>query len=103
MPIIAEAAAEIGALGLTVDVRESAEVDEALQAGARRILLDNMDTAQLREAVRHVAGRAELEASGGIELETIRDAAETGVDFISVGALTHSAPSLDLGLDIDGA
>jgi nicotinate-nucleotide pyrophosphorylase (carboxylating) len=63
-----------------------------------RILLDNMNPAQLREAVELVAGRAELEASGGFTLETIRDVAETGVDFISVGALTHSAPALDLSL-----
>jgi nicotinate-nucleotide pyrophosphorylase (carboxylating) len=81
------------------------EVTEALAAGAEaglvdgfRILLDNMNPAQLREAVELVAGRAELEASGGFTLETIRDVAETGVDFISVGALTHSAPALDLSL-----
>ena len=75
-----------------------AEVDEALQAGARRILLDNMDTAQLRAAVKHVAGRAELEASGGVTLETLGAVASTGLNFISVGALTHSAPALDLSL-----
>ena len=75
-----------------------AEVDEALAAGAPRILLDNMDNEQLRAAVGHVAGRAELEASGGFTLDTIRAVAETGVDFISVGALTHSAPALDLSL-----
>ena len=57
-----------------------------------------MTPAQLREAVVHVAGRAELEASGGVTLETLREVAETGVDFISVGALTHSAPALDLSL-----
>jgi nicotinate-nucleotide pyrophosphorylase (carboxylating) len=74
------------------------EVEWALQAGARRILLDNMDTAQLREAVRHVAGRAELEASGGVTLDTLGAVASTGLNFISVGALTHSAPALDLSL-----
>jgi nicotinate-nucleotide pyrophosphorylase (carboxylating) len=74
------------------------EVDEALAAGAGRILLDNMTPAQLREAVAHVAGRALLEASGGVTLETVREVAETGVDFVSVGALTHSAPALDLSL-----
>jgi nicotinate-nucleotide pyrophosphorylase (carboxylating) len=63
-----------------------------------RILLDNMSPRQLREAVEFVAGRAELEASGGFTLETIREVAETGVDFISVGALTHSATALDLSL-----
>jgi nicotinate-nucleotide pyrophosphorylase (carboxylating) len=81
-----------------VECRDDAEVDEALAAGAERILLDNMSPAQMRAIVARVDGRAELEASGGIDLETIRDAAETGVDFISVGALTHSAPALDLSL-----
>jgi nicotinate-nucleotide pyrophosphorylase (carboxylating) len=86
--------------GLPVEVECStlAEVDEALAASAPRILLDNMDNDQLSAAVAHVAGRAELEASGGFTLQTIRAVAETGVDFISVGALTHSAPALDLSL-----
>lgn len=75
-------------------------VDEALAAGADLIMLDNMPPARMREAVERVAGRARLEASGGITLETVRAAAETGVDFISVGALTHSAGSLDISLDI---
>jgi nicotinate-nucleotide pyrophosphorylase (carboxylating) len=90
---------------LDVECSTLAEVDEALAAGAElgltsgfRILLDNMNPAQLREAVERVAGRAELEASGGFTLETIRDVAESGVDFISVGALTHSATAVDLSL-----
>ena len=74
---------------------------EALTAGAPRILLDNMTPDQLREAVRAVAGRAELEASGGVTLETVREVAATGVDFVSVGALTHSAPALDLSLILE--
>jgi nicotinate-nucleotide pyrophosphorylase (carboxylating) len=77
-----------------------AEVDDALAAGAGRILLDNMDPDGLRAAVERVAGRAELEASGGVSLETVRAIAEAGVDFISVGALTHSAPALDLSLTL---
>ncbi len=89
-------------LPLEVECRDLAEVDEALAAGAGvggiRILLDNMNPAQLREAVAHVAGRAELEASGGVTLQTLREVAGTGVDFVSVGALTHSAPALDLSL-----
>jgi nicotinate-nucleotide pyrophosphorylase (carboxylating) len=88
-------------LPLEVECCDLDEVDEALAAGGVggiRILLDNMGPAQLREAVRHVAGRAELEASGGVTLETLRAVASTGVDFISVGALTHSAPALDLSL-----
>jgi nicotinate-nucleotide pyrophosphorylase (carboxylating) len=92
-------------LPLEVECGTLDEVDAALAAGAQagglggfRILLDNMSPAQLREAVQLVAGRAELEASGGFTLETIRAVAETGVDFISVGALTHSAAALDLSL-----
>jgi nicotinate-nucleotide pyrophosphorylase (carboxylating) len=86
--------------GVTVEVEcaDTAEVEEALAAGAGRILLDNMGPAELRLAVEQVAGRAELEASGGITLANVRAVAETGVDFISVGALTHSAPALDLSL-----
>ncbi|MFZ0042835.1 MAG: carboxylating nicotinate-nucleotide diphosphorylase, partial [Solirubrobacteraceae bacterium] len=88
-------------LSLEVEARDLDEVREALEAGAPRILLDNMTPAQLREAVAAVAGRAELEASGGIILETVRAVAETGVDFVSVGALTHSAPALDLSLILE--
>ncbi|MEA2381334.1 MAG: hypothetical protein QOH72_1305 [Solirubrobacteraceae bacterium] len=83
---------------LQVECRDLAEVDEALAAGAPRLLLDNMTPAQLREVVERVDGRAELEASGGVTLDTIREIAGTGVHFVSVGALTHSAPALDLSL-----
>jgi len=89
-------------LPLEVECRNLTEVDEALAAGAGvggfRILLDNMSPDELRAAVAHVAGRAELEASGGVTLQTLREVASTGVDFVSVGALTHSAPALDLSL-----
>jgi nicotinate-nucleotide pyrophosphorylase (carboxylating) len=85
-------------LPLEVECRDLAEVDEALAAGAPRLLLDNMSRDELRRAVEHVAGRAELEASGGVTLQTLREVASTGVDFVSVGALTHSAPALDLSL-----
>jgi nicotinate-nucleotide pyrophosphorylase (carboxylating) len=74
------------------------EVAGALDASVPRLLLDNMSPDELRRAVELAAGRAELEASGGITLETIRAVAETGVDFISIGALTHSAPALDVSL-----
>ena len=89
--------------GITVEVECAtlAEVEEALGAGAGRILLDNMSTAQLRQAVELTGGRAELEASGGVTLETVREIAETGVDYVSVGALTHSAPALDLSLILE--
>ena len=76
------------------------QVIQALTAGADRLLLDNMSPDMLREAVAITAGRVRLEASGGVTLETIRDIAETGVDFISVGAITMSAPSVDIGLDL---
>jgi nicotinate-nucleotide pyrophosphorylase (carboxylating) len=90
----------VAANGLPVEVECAtlAEVREALEAGAPRIMLDNMDVAEMREAAELAAGRAELEASGGISLEAVRAIAETGVDFISVGALTHSAPVLDISL-----
>jgi len=76
------------------------QVEEALVAGADRILLDNMPPPMLGRAVELVGGRVELEASGGVTLETVRAIAETGVDFISVGALTHSARSLDVSLEV---
>ncbi len=85
-------------LPLEVECRDRAEVDEALAAGAPRLLLDNMTVDELARTARHVAGRAELEASGGVTLETVRAVAGTGVDFVSVGAITHSAPALDLSL-----
>jgi nicotinate-nucleotide pyrophosphorylase (carboxylating) len=86
--------------GVSVEVECAtlAEVEDALAAGVPMLLLDNMSPDQLRSAVSLAAGRAELEASGGITLETIRAVAETGVDYISVGALTHSAPALDVSL-----
>jgi nicotinate-nucleotide pyrophosphorylase (carboxylating) len=76
------------------------QLREALDAGARSILLDNMSIAEMTEAVRLGDGRAELEASGGLALDGARDVAETGVDYLAVGALTHSAPALDIGLDL---
>ena len=81
-----------------VECATLAEVEEAVAVGVPRVLLDNMDLDELRRAVQVAAGRAELEASGGIALETVRAVAETGVDFISVGALTHSSPALDVSL-----
>jgi len=97
----ARAAAPELADTLEVEVRDPREIDEALAAGAPRLLLDNMDDAQLRAAVAQVAGRASLEASGGVTLQTLRARAETGVEWISMGALTHSAPALDLSLTLE--
>ena len=85
---------------MEVEVQCIPELEEALAAGAPRILLDNMDVSALRKAVAVTAGRASLEASGGVTLETVRAVAETGVDFISIGALTHSAPAVDLSLEV---
>ncbi|HEY0997131.1 MAG TPA: nicotinate-nucleotide diphosphorylase (carboxylating), partial [Gemmatimonadaceae bacterium] len=76
-------------------------VAQALAAGADIIMLDNMSPAQMTEAVNLVSGKAIVEASGGVGLARVREIAETGVDWISVGALTHSAPALDLSLDFD--
>jgi nicotinate-nucleotide pyrophosphorylase (carboxylating) len=88
--------------GLPVEIEAEtlAQVREAVAARAPRILLDNMSPEEVREAVAEVAGRAELEASGGMSLATVRAYAETGVDFVSVGALTHSARSLHVSLEV---
>jgi len=83
-----------------VECTTLAQVAEALEAGVDIILLDNMSPEQLREAVRLAKGRVLLEASGGVNLQTVRAIAETGVDAISVGALTHSAPAIDIKLEV---
>jgi len=87
-------------LPVEVEVDTLEQLDEALAERAEMILLDNMTTAQLREAVRRTAGQAWLEASGGITLATARAIAETGVDALSVGALTHSVRALDVALEV---
>ena len=84
-----------------VEVTNLKELREALDAGAHIILLDNMSIEEMRRAVDTVAGKAVLEASGGVNLETVRAVAETGVDLISVGSLTHSVKALDLSLDLE--
>ena len=86
-------------LQVQVEVDRIEQIGPALDAGADRLLLDNMPPPTLREAVALVAGRVPLEASGGVTLETIRAIAETGVDYISVGRITQSAPAVDIGLD----
>jgi nicotinate-nucleotide pyrophosphorylase (carboxylating) len=88
-------------VAVTIEVDEIGQIDEALDAGADTLLLDNMTPEELARAVRQVDGRARTEASGGITLDSVRAAAESGVDLISIGALTHSAPALDVALDID--
>ncbi|WP_324807066.1 carboxylating nicotinate-nucleotide diphosphorylase [Sphingomonas sp. LY29] len=86
-------------LQLQVEVDRLDQIEPAIEAGAERLLLDNMMPDMLREAVAIVGGRVPLEASGGVNLDTIRAIAETGVDFISVGRITQSAPAVDIGLD----
>jgi nicotinate-nucleotide pyrophosphorylase (carboxylating) len=86
-------------LPVEVETQTLADVEEAIAAGAKRILLDNMTVAQMRKAVALARGRTKLEASGGINLRNVRRVAGTGVDYISVGAITHSAPAADIALD----
>ncbi|MBP6580457.1 MAG: carboxylating nicotinate-nucleotide diphosphorylase [Sphingomonadales bacterium] len=86
---------------IILEVDRLSQIEPGLEAGATHLLLDNMDAAQLTEAVKLVAGRVPTEASGGVTLETIRAKAETGVTYISVGRLTQSAPAADIGLDFD--
>jgi nicotinate-nucleotide pyrophosphorylase (carboxylating) len=87
-------------LRIEVEVDTVAQAREVIDAGAEVVLLDNMPPGQLREVVAYARGRAKLEASGGLTLERAREVAETGVDYLAVGALTHSAAALDIGLDM---
>ena len=96
---VARARAAYPNLQVEVEADTIEQVRHATEAGADIILLDNMNTDDLRAAVKIAAGRAKLEASGGVNLNTVRGIAETGVDYISVGALTHSARAIDIGLD----
>jgi nicotinate-nucleotide pyrophosphorylase (carboxylating) len=90
-------------LSVEVEVDSVEDALIAVESGAELILLDNFEVPQLREAVEKVAGRARLEASGGLTLDVAREVAETGVDFLAVGALTHSAPVLDIAMDLQAA
>lgn len=98
--LVRAGAAHVHALEVEVDTLD--QLDEALDAGATIVLLDNMDTPAVREAVARIGGRALVEVSGGVRLGRVRELAEAGVDVISVGALTTRAPWLDLGLDMEG-
>jgi nicotinate-nucleotide pyrophosphorylase (carboxylating) len=92
-------AAEPG-LTIEIEVDTVAQAREVIEAGAQLVLLDNMAPSDMRAVVAYAKGRAKLEASGGLTLDRAREVADTGVDYLSVGALTHSAPALDIGLDI---
>ena len=100
VPAVEAARAAHPRVAVEVEVDDLAQLDEALAAHADTILLDNMDPARLREAVARTGGRARLEASGGITLDTVRAVAETGVGAISIGALTHSVTALDVSLEV---
>lgn len=95
------ARAKFPLLRVEVEADTLKQVRQALDAGAELILLDNMTVKQMRQAVKLAQGRAKTEASGGVNLKTVRAIARAGVDFISVGALTHSAPAVDIGLDFE--
>ena len=99
---VRRARARVGdAMRVEVEIEDVAQLESVIEAGADVVMLDNMPPAEMRRAVEVAGGRVELEASGGITLESIREVAETGVDWISVGAVTHSARTLDVALDFD--
>ncbi len=99
---VQRARAKFPQLKVEVEADTLEQVAQAAESGADFILLDNMKPDQLRASVQLVAGRAQTEASGGVNLKTVRAIAESGVDFISVGAITHSARAVDIGLDFEG-
>ena len=94
-------AAKSAGLPIEIEVRDRIEIDEALEAGAVHLLLDNLTPRQAAEEIRYIAGRAKVELSGGITLDTVRAYAETGADFVSSGALTHSAVAVDINLRLE--
>jgi nicotinate-nucleotide pyrophosphorylase (carboxylating) len=98
---VARARASCPGVAIEIEAETPAQVEEAVQAGADIVLLDNMDTETIRAAVTRAAGRAKTEISGGVTLARIAELRETGADFVSVGALTHSAPAIDISFEID--
>jgi nicotinate-nucleotide pyrophosphorylase (carboxylating) len=86
---------------IEVEAQSLDQVDEAVQSGAEIILLDNLTTDQIKDAVARIAGRAKIEISGGVTLERIPELARTGADYVSIGALTHSAPAADLSFELE--
>jgi nicotinate-nucleotide pyrophosphorylase (carboxylating) len=98
---IGHARANRPGMPIEIEAERLDQVDEALAAGANVILVDNMSTANIAEAVRRAKGRAAIEISGGVTLERIPELAATGADFVSVGALTHSAPAIDISFEIE--
>jgi nicotinate-nucleotide pyrophosphorylase (carboxylating) len=102
-PAVTRALAAATGLRVEVEVETLDELDEALAAGATSVLLDNFTTYDLRRAVERVAGRARIEVSGGVTRERVPEIASTGADTVSVGALTHSAPAVDLSFELEPA
>ena len=102
-PAVRRALAAGTGLSIEVEVETLDELDEALAAGATSVLLDNFTTYDLRRAVAHAAGRARLEVSGGVTLDRLPEIASTGADTVSIGALTHSAPAVDLSFELEPA
>jgi nicotinate-nucleotide pyrophosphorylase (carboxylating) len=100
-PAVTAARAHRPGLSVEVEVETVAQLDEAIDAGADVILLDNMTTDEIRRAVARAGGRARIEISGGVTLERIPELATTGADFVSVGALTHSSPAVDISFEIE--
>jgi nicotinate-nucleotide pyrophosphorylase (carboxylating) len=102
---VGEAVARVRArrpgMQVEVEAQSLVEVDQALDAGADVVLADNLTLDEIRETVRRASGRAKVEVSGGVTLDRMADVAATGADFVSVGALTHSAPAADLSLEIE--
>jgi nicotinate-nucleotide pyrophosphorylase (carboxylating) len=90
-----------GALPVEVEAQSLAEVDEALAVGVETLLVDNLSTEQIREAVRRARGRAKVEISGGVTLERMPELAATGAEYVSIGALTHSAPAIDISFELE--
>src|SRR5215203_3171824 len=88
-------------MAIEIEAQSLNQVDEAIRAGADTILLDNLSTNEMKEAVRRIAGRAKVEISGGVTLDRIPELADTGADYVSVGALTHSAPAADLSFELE--
>jgi nicotinate-nucleotide pyrophosphorylase (carboxylating) len=88
-------------MGIEIEAQSLDQVDAAIEAGANVILLDNLSTGEIREAVRRIDGRAKVEISGGITLDRIPELADSGADYVSVGALTHSAPAADLSFELE--
>ena len=94
-------AAQTAGLPIEIEVRTRQELEDALRCGAKHLLLDNLTPAEAREQIAFIAGRARVELSGGITLDTVRAFAETGADFVSAGAITHSAPAMDLSFRLE--